>query len=507
MTPKILIDWDKHQVRLLLLEEQSGRVLVRDARSAPLSGEAASVEALAEEIASAFEPLLTSHGRSKSDAIVLVGGRDVQFRLFRVPPVPKDELPDLVRLRATSEFPSVDENGIIDYQRLDSPAGEPQRLLVGYLSGESAMVVRQVCEKLHLTPESIVPRGCGLAALALRRQPDLATGTHVVVGRRPHGIDLVALHQGATAAIRSIPLQAEADETQLVQSAAREIRRTLASVSSELGLNEISSIVWLTNNQDEVARMKLVGREIGQTIESIAIDLHSDSEGNIAGDIAGDIDKALAYAGLLGVGESAAAHSLAIDFLSPKKRLEKTSPKRAFALAGVAALLIAAGASWWLYDQVASVERQTVSTNEKRQQIEGEIKRLQPEQQQYESVKAWLATDVNWLDEVDRLSLQLRPQTLDDKNFDAPNDILLTSLVASKASGARGTGGTIVLKGRARDDRTLQVIEKRLRDNRHEVHPKGVVKSPEGLPYVWDFQADLVVTPETNSPSGKQKQP
>ncbi|MGI9457812.1 MAG: hypothetical protein ACR2NU_14700 [Aeoliella sp.] len=472
MSRRIVLDWDDRQVRMLALDGHGAGVRFREAQTAPLPDSDRS----ANNVSQALEPLVAKHRVAKTEAIVLAGNRDVQFRLLRVPPVPADELPDLVRLRAAADFSALDDAAVIDFHPFAHQPSEPQCVLAGRLSAKSAATRREVCKILQLTPVHIVPRGCGLAWLAAELHPKLKTGVHAVVCLRANDIDLVAMRDGAAAVVRSVPLQAS-DDDELVQSAVREMRRTLAAVTSDLDVDQIESIVWLTGDQRDTDVSKRVGDELGQTIMPL------------------NVDHASEFAGLLGAGKAAAGGKLAIDFLSPKKRLETGAPKRTVALAAAAGLLILAGISWWLYDRVASIERATITTTEQREQIESEVSELAADREHSEKVAAWLATDVNWLDELDRLTMSLRPKELDDKEFDASSDVLLTSLIANKAPGTRGVGGKLALGGRVRDDGVLEAMEQRLRDSHHEVDPKNVISDSQSQPYVWVFQTDIAINP------------
>ena len=466
MSSQLILDWDPEEVRMLVLDER-GRVTRAD--SAELSDGAESSAALA----AALRPLVEDYAGGKVKTTVVASGGDLQFRRLQVPPAPADELPDLVQMRAMSEFPPTEDAGVVDYQPCDSGPDEPQSVVAARLSAAASKLARAVCDDLNLPLQSIVPRGCGLATLAVNEQASLTSGAHLLVAQRPGELDLVGLDGGAAAVVRSVPLNSEGAAEQVAKAASREVRRTTAAITQELKAATVDSVVWLSGSRND----ELLAKAAVDEVTTI------------------DIGQPAKFASLLGTARMVAAGKPPIDFISPKQRVERETPKRTLALAGIAAALCIGFAGWMLYSRVASIESETASLTEELAQVEADIEDLTPEQNKSRKVAAWLATDVNWLDEIDRLSITIRPLPLSEKEFNAEQDAMLTSLVANKAAGSRGVGGTLLLDGRVRDDAILQQLEQQLRDPQHAVNPKSVVNDPENRPYISTFQTNIEVTP------------
>ena len=199
-----------------------------------------------------------------------------------------------------------------------------------------------------------------------------------------------------------------------------------------------------------------------------------------------------------GTGLALAKRKLPIDFLSPRKPAEKATPFRAYALAAALAALVFLGGGWLSYSKVASLERAAAADNEERQVVESDVEKLADEVKNSRDVEQWLATDVNWLDEIDRIAMTLRPEPLDNHDeFQPDRDAVLSLLFAKKAAAKRGVGGTIELDGGVRDEEVLEELENQLRGPGHEVNPKTLIKDSNEAPYIWAFQADIVVSPES----------
>ncbi|QDU55442.1 type IV pilus biogenesis protein PilM [Aeoliella mucimassa] len=486
MSDFVLLDWDTRQVRLLACSHSGGVLSVRHAESAPLEDEVSAASLIA-----AFSPLVKRVSGGKHKAVLVLGGRDVQSRILRIPPVPAEELPDMVRLRAGTEFSTADETAIVDYLPLLEPEDEPATLLVARTAENRLELAKQVCGKLQLGLQHISLQGDGIASLAIAGNESLARGTHLVAACRNDGVDLVGLYDGKLASVRAVPLPKDGDLATQTKAVAREIRRTIAALASGLEASQIESLVWLTANEHDQALAESCGNELARKM--VAVDLTS-LPGLRLNDLE-STDTLAPFANLLGTAIMADEAKLGFDFLAPRKAPEPKKPFTMYALAGTLAAIVLLGGGWLIHSSVASIESKADAAQAQLATLRNDIEEMSDEVKQSQQIQQWHNTNVNWLDELDRIAVTLRPEPLDNhEKFDKEGDVILTRINVRQAAGKNGRGGTVELAGGVREFSVIDEMEQRLGGADREVQQKPAIEDPDAKPYVWSFQNDIVVT-------------
>jgi hypothetical protein len=110
------------------------------------------------------------------------------------------------------------------------------------------------------------------------------------------------------------------------------------------------------------------------------------------------------------------------------------------------------------------------------------------------AVERWLATDLPWLDGLDRLSQRLRPKPLAEKDFPVAEDLVATQLIMYRPPATDAAAGRIDLRAIARNSAALAALEHRLRDERHQVSTGQGRSDPTTVPgYEWGFNLQVGV--------------
>ena len=97
MAKKIAIDWDESELRLVTAQCSGTHVKVTEAALIPIE-DGNVLETLRDAIA--------QRSLTRTDTLVAIGRGKAELRELQLPPVPDDELPDMVRLQAIRSFAS-----------------------------------------------------------------------------------------------------------------------------------------------------------------------------------------------------------------------------------------------------------------------------------------------------------------------------------------------------------------------------------------------------------------
>ncbi|MEM9186003.1 MAG: hypothetical protein AAGB00_05840 [Planctomycetota bacterium] len=449
----VALDWDKEAAHVAVAERRPGGVRLVRAATIDAGDDAA---ALAERLRAALPDIRWSRAK----IVAALGGDRVAFRLLKLPPTPDQELADMVGLLAEKEFGAGDE-GVVDYVPLSGDADSPRTALAARVRRSTLDRLSDLAAALDASASRAVVRGCEAAAVAARLDPTLARGASLVTAPAAGGSDLVVLADGVPAIVRTTPGALTADSS--------EVRRTLPSASLQLGR--------------KVQRVASIGAG-GEAIAALAADGLTPEERALAESMPGVVGAAIAEA------EDRAAD---FDFLAPRKpTTQHPGRRRQLMLAGLTAAVVLLGIFQGYLNlkryetQRADIDAQTKATQERTSQFE-------PKAADAEAIEQWLATDVNWLDEIDLLGRELRPKPLDDKTFAADDDVMLLQVTATASSGGSAVGGQLSLDAVARDADTPTLLEQRLSDDRREVR-QGTLDRSGTRPYVWRFKPTLKIS-------------
>jgi hypothetical protein len=419
--------------------------------------------ASAEKLAEALRVALPKLRGGKAQLAVALGPDEVRVKRLAVPPAPEGELPPIVAMQAARDA-AVDVDAIIvDFAPQLAAHEGPPTVLAAWASMECLAFWREVAEHLGGKLAVATPRPLAIA-------PSSGEGTPVLfMARAGDSIDFVAFAGGAPVLLRSAHV-GNAD-------AQRELRRTLLSVSAD-GV-EAPKVVPLHGGlvpSEEIA--------VANWQEQFAVD-HVDATG---------YDKSLAATGL--AINTARGVKAAINLADPRRPpVAQTNRRFQMLLGATAATVIAAGA-WLAYDRVAQLDSQIADKKKEIAAAEDEVEAFEPYQSKVAAIDEWRQSDVNWLDELDRLSEKLRPAPLDAKDFPESSDIRATQLIATSLLGSDEPGGRLDLTAVARSSSSRE-LEARLRDDDHPVEPISTTETATKDAYRYKYSALLRVPPDT----------
>src|SRR4051812_36698464 len=113
MSRLIALEWDAKEARVAIGRSRVGGVTVDQAFVVPLpEREEGKPEP---DVGSILARALADHGISRAEALVAVGRSNIELRFLSTPPVPEDELPEIVRFQAVRQFTTLGEDWPLDF--------------------------------------------------------------------------------------------------------------------------------------------------------------------------------------------------------------------------------------------------------------------------------------------------------------------------------------------------------------------------------------------------------
>ena len=467
--------------------------------SASVSGKSATFEHAATlDDPKKLGELLSQYRLPKAETIVVLNRSDVEVRPLVFPPVPVEELPDLVKFQAGKEFNNYEPNAPVDFfvtSKLENvsrstlfpaikksdlastPVGAPKHILASTLRLDALQKIKAFCDEHNLVLRHIVLRPCATAALWRqsgnafpdRAVPDRST---LLVELDQYETSQMVVFHGEPVFMRSPKLHCPQDVSNpdFVARLLAELKRTRIAVRNEVQGSDVDEVV-------------LCGR--GGNFESLAKQL---SEGlaipvRLFDPLKGLKSKADAanerYAALFGaIQQVVRREPLQIDFCNPKKRAESTGKRNL--ITGIAAtvlLLIGSLFGYAFYSQSVLQEnirilRRDFNDLDRTAGVVVEQKR------HLDAIDAWRADDVNWFEQLEWLSRNALPS----------QDMMARNLVFNSAN-----GGTVNFMSLIRDHSMLAAMEEGLRDANHDPRARDLRPNTGGPPR-YGFQANLTIT-------------
>jgi Tfp pilus assembly PilM family ATPase len=488
--PRILaIDWDRHEVRGVLISAGATGTSVAGAWAASLTTvDPAGLSG--KQIGTRLAAATANQISGKVTTLVAVGRDNVQIKLLSLPPAPPEELPDLVRFQAEREFTALGSDAALDFIPISGDAQSPNQVLALALSPAGMTEACEVCEALSLEPDRIGVRGCAAAAFATRASGITANEVALIVNPLTEEADLVVQADDVVILLRTVRLpdtsQAEGRQRALIG----EIRRTIAAVRQQLTDRQVDKVI-ICGNEASIGRSSSLSEDL--KVPVTLIDPVAQNSAGLASK--GVPPESLGrFAAVLGMALSEMERRAPmVDFANVRKRVEV----RRFSRVHILAAGVAAAAVLWfaahMWQQISEPTRKLSELQNKIRDVELQADTYKDVTAQAAIVERWTATDVNWLDELEKTAKRVRPKPLAAKDFPVANDTVLTQLRIFRPSGIDAAGGRLDLQGVAKNSAAVKDLEDRLGDEKRRVIP-GLGKTDKSIPgYDWSFQLEVRV--------------
>jgi Tfp pilus assembly PilM family ATPase len=433
----IALEFDDNRILVATARLAAKRARIQSAFSIDVTG------ATDEQASERLKKGLAEHRVRSGDAIVVVKRSSVEIRELTLPPAPDDELPDMVRFMARSEFASLNDQWLLDFIPLSSNSSGPRKVLASGLSPDRLKQITRIAEAAGLKVKHILLRPLESYSLLL---PELAPGKRsLIVDLGENQVDMIVISDRNVVATRTARISTESEAAQ-VASVLAEVKRTAVSAESSLNDRSIEEVIFLgdTPIDEKVAegireRMSVDVR-IVKPFDLVDSDLKSKSV----------IDPAQ-YSALLGsLLQQSAGTRHAIDYLNPRRPMVKTDRQQKLKIyggvaAGLVALVVGLG-YWTLRSQKNEIARRTTQLSQLLERNKGNNERPGVDEilGEVRTIDEWKFADVNWLHELYEYSQRSL----------TPDDAIVNSFDASIRSGAP----LLAIKGRVKSDGTAKLL-------------------------------------------------
>lgn len=493
--PRILaIDWDRHEVRGLLVSAGPTGTSVAGAWVASL----ATVDPAGlsgKQIGARLAAAMGDAVSGKETALVGVGRDNVQMKLMTLPPAPIDELPDMVRFQAEREFTALGTEAALDFIPLAGDATTANHVLALALNAAGMAEAREICEAIGVEPDHIPVRGCAAAALVHRAGLIDAERVALVVNPLTDEADLIA-HAGETVQLlRTVrlpdPSQPEARQRALLG----EIRRTMAAVRQQSAEHQVDQVI-VCGSEALAKQSDVLAKELDVPVSAFDPTSVAPTGLSAKGVTAESLGRFTAVLGMA-LGE-ADRRAPIVDFANVRRKVEARRFSRVHVLA---AAVLGVAALWFANSMRTTYAEQGRRLKELDDQISeanGQINMYKNVVAQAGAIDRWLATDVNWLDELDAFAHRVRPEPLTSKEFPVNDDAVITGLTLQRPPGGNAVGGKMDVQAVAKNPAAVAALEQRLRDNKHSVSTGGSKQEKLVPNYDWSFGLDIRVPPESD---------
>jgi len=482
MSRLLALEWNAAEARLAVIGSRGDQPVVEhafsvDLRSGQPEGEEPSVDA-GGRIAAA----LAARHLGRLDTLVAIGRTNIELRKLTFPPVPDEELPDVVRFQALREFNALEANWPLDFIPIEEVPEQPRSVLAAAIDPELVGQVQQTCGAAGLKPRRLLLRPCAAASLLCRGGGDRLRPVTLLIDLLMDEADLTVVCDRQVVFLRTARLQGDplVDEG-AAQALLGEIRRTVAAAQNQLSGRLIESLVLCGSGTLHTELAAVIRRQFGTATELF------DPFSGVT--LSAELERALPdhpgrFAPLLGalLDETDEARH-AIDFLHPRQRPAPPSRNRLYVAVGgglvALAVALAIGGTFYgnhLKAEIADLAGQSTA-------LDAEVQDASKVRSSATEIGKWAESDFCWLEELRWLS----------ENFPSAQDAMLTEMQMQPRVRDGKTVGGVTIKGLAQSVEAIRQGEANLRDERHQIIGNEATEERSERSYAWRFSSSLFV--------------
>ena len=455
-----VVHWDREKIYFLIASPKS-KSLTANEIGAIAHGEAGNpLLALAKHFA--------DNSISVQRLVVLLSRPELDLPTLNLPPAEDSELPSLIASEVEQQLGETEEPPIVDFHVIDNPNADTaagiQVLAFALPAKELSSLQKQVATAgfriAAICPRHLAPLGI------LKRQNipknTLSVSIHLYLGE----VELAVCRGAEPILLRSIRLSTE-DPTRIAEQIWMEMHRCLTLLPQETAELNLSWYVFATNDAArQVAKaLEVRGQSDIHTVDPLFDwEFQADNQDSVVETSAANAGAAWDYI----------HESLPVNLLAPKLAPKPKNPIVRWAVIGGFATSLVAIAIYFLLSDVWQLQSQVESLQKDFDNAKKVTAKYQEKSDQVAAVQGWLTDQVDWLTELNELSIRL------PEGQDATVRRLTASTNANSAS--------IDLSVQVAEQEFISQLESSIRSAKYAVTSKQISQNPDSSEYPWHFE-------------------
>ena len=461
MVNKLAIDWDESELRMVAAQCSGGEVRVTDAAVIPVKNE---------NIRETLREAIQQRGLEKAEALVAIGRGKAELRELQLPPVPDEELPDMVRFQAIRSFASAGDSATVDFL-VTKRSSEGVEIIAAAVGPSGLAEIHETCAAAALEMKRIALRPLAAAALFLTRRREVGQGDIVLIDLLANDAEIVVTRNGGVIFVRTVRMPS--DEKTRGKALAGELRRSLVACGSRGSLDRV--VLWGRESVHAQDREMLATASDSKVEVLDPFDLVDDKAQTQMPDHVGRLAPLI---GLLAADEG--APDRLVDFLNPRHRPEEAVHSyRKFAMIAIPIAAVALIA-FMMYRQLSNLDSEIANLRAANAERQDQVDRAIQNVRRTQTIDTYLDGNVNWLEEIRRLAVSMPPA----------EEMIVRRIAGSVDE--RG-GGTLNIVGGVTEPEVIDSFEQALRAPSHRVSGGGASEIKSDDAYGWRFTETVTI--------------
>ena len=488
MAQTLFIEWDRDRLLAASGSTSGSSVKIESAVTVDREG-----NLLASEIGERLAKALRSAGITAEEATVVFPRDLVSFHRVTLPNLSDDEIPEMVKMQASTRLTVPVESVCLDFVPLPIPAGsETREVLLVTLPQQYVSQVRESLAVCAIKLASVRISSFGIAAsvvhAGLLSKQSNNNSVEAIVSLGSDSIETIFMSGNSVAFSHSGASWTSPDGVE--QAVRAEVSRARMAAAEDMGSYSVSRVTLIGSSEITASVPDTISKRLNDA-EVVRIDPNGTLvTGTFEGISASDM---LAIAGA--IANTTAGSVKNVDLVNPRKAPEKRDLSRIkkLAIGGTIALVVVGG--WkWRESQVSKYEKETAILKTDILEMQERYKMSKTDLELAGNLKAWQERDLSWLDEMQKLR-QLMGST---------ERVFIKEINFKQSGASKDYVATVEANGLAKSRRDIEDLQDTLREAGYEVKPNEITPGQRDEDYNYEVKLDLrILAPKDDKTATK----